>query len=201
MNKMTALERRFQRIRLIVCDFDGVLSDGKIFFDGDGKPFRAVHARDMAAFTLWRVAQGRMALVSGLGSKALETIAEQWRCDACAMWIKDKARVCRELGVEWGLDLEEICFLGDDLIDRNAMRIVGLAVAVGDAAPEIKAEAHWVTRAPGGQGSLRELVCRILTAQGRLEQAVEAYCEREDDPDSGVQAYLLNEWPAPAHTG
>ncbi len=201
MSNLTGIEQRLKRIRLIVCDFDGVLSDGKIFFDGDGKPFRAVHARDMAAFTLWRVTGGRLALVSGLGSAALETIAAQWHCDACVMWIKDKARVCRELVQEMALELDEFCFLGDDLIDRNAMRTAGLAVAVSDAAAEAKAEAHWVTEAPGGRGAFRELVYRILSAQGRLDEAIETYCGREDETESSVREYLRGESAEPRQTG
>lgn len=180
---MNDLEARMQRIRLLVCDVDGVLTDGKLFFDGEGRPFRAIYARDAAAFTLWRLAGRRMALVTGLGSAAVDEIASRWRFDDCLTWVRDKERVCRELAEKYGLDMESLAFLGDDLIDRNAMRAAGLAVAVADAAPEAKAVAHWVTEAQGGAGPAREVITRVLSVQGLLEEAVEAYCSRKDEPD------------------
>ncbi len=174
------LETRLRRVQFIVCDVDGVLTDGLLFFDGEGRPFRAVHARDAAAFTVWRASGGKIALVTGMGSAAVEAVAKLWQCEDCVTWVKDKGRVCRELSEQHGVPLEEMAFLGDDLIDLTAMRIVGLAVAVADAASEAKAEAHWVTTAPGGRGPLRELVYRILSVRGELESAVAQYCNRKD---------------------
>lgn len=179
---MSELEARLRKIQFIVCDVDGVLTDGSIPYDGEGRPFRTVHARDVTAFTLWHLAQGKSALVSGLGSAALEAIAKQWKITACHTFIRDKRRVCRELAERHGVALDEMAFLGDDIIDVWAMQEVGLAVAVADAAEEAKAVAHLVTTAPGGHGPLRELVHRILRAQGRFEKTLEAYCARTDGP-------------------
>ncbi len=173
-------EEHLKRISFIVCDVDGVLTDGRMWYDGEGLPFRYLHARDGAAFTLWHLSGGRSALVSGLGSKAIEAIAKQWKCAECHMWIRDKARVCREIADRHGIPLEAMAFLGDDLIDLQAMRTVGLGVAVGDAAPEAKQAAALVLQSPGGQGAVRELIHRVLTAQGRLQEAIEKYCNRKD---------------------
>ncbi|MBI4557134.1 MAG: HAD hydrolase family protein [Candidatus Hydrogenedentes bacterium] len=177
---MTALEERIRNVQFIVCDVDGVLTNGSIFFDAEGRSFRAVHARDVTALTLWHLAGGKSALVSGLGSKAIEAIAATWRCTECHLWIKDKARICAEIALRHNIPPEAIAFLGDDIIDLCAMKHVGLAVAVQDAAPEVKAVAHFITDAPGGHGPLRELVHRILAAQGRLDETVKAYCDRKD---------------------
>ena len=181
---MTPLEERFKRVKVIICDVDGTLTDGAIWFDGEGRQFRSVHARDTMALTLWNLAGGRSALMSGLGNSAMETIAETWKCVACRQWIKNKALACRELSDELGVALEDIAFVGDDIIDVRAMQVVGLAVAVGDAAPEAKEVAHFVTDAPGGRGALRELVYRILEEQGRLVEVIERYCDREDHSTS-----------------
>jgi len=175
---MPSIDERLRRIAFIVCDVDGVVTDGRIWYDAEGRPFRSLHARDGTGLTLWRLAGGKSALVSGLGSKAMEAIAAQWQCAECHMWVKDKAGVCRDMASRHGVALDEMAFLGDDVIDIPAFRVVGLAVAVADAAEEARAAAHLVTEAPGGQGAIRELVRRILNAQGRLADAVAAYHDR-----------------------
>jgi len=177
---MSGIEEKLRRISFIVCDVDGVLTDGRLWFDGEGRPFRALHVRDGTALTLWHLAGGKSALVSGLGSKALEAIAAQWKMTAVHMWIRDKVRIVEKLANTHGIDLEQMAFLGDDIIDVRALAAVGLGVAVQDAAPEAKAAADLVTDAPGGRGPLRELVTRILRAQGRYEQTLQAYCSRRD---------------------
>lgn len=174
------LEERLRRIRFIASDMDGVLTDGQIWFDGEGRPFRAFHARDAAALTLWHLSGGKSALVSGLGSQAMSAIARIWKCSEIHESVRDKARVCREMAARHGIGLDEMAFLGDDLIDVRAMQDVGLAVAVADAASEAKAVAHIVTNASGGRGALRELVCRILEEQGTLEACIQQYCDRKD---------------------
>ena len=179
---MTDIEDRLRRIEFIVCDVDGVLTDGRMWYDGEGRPFRWIHARDGTALTLWHLAGGKSALVSGLGSKAMEAIAAQWKCCECHMWIRDKARVCREIAEGHGISLEHVAFLGDDIIDLRAMRAVGLGVAVADALPEVRQAVDLVLEAPGGHGAVRELVHRILEAQQRLEEAVAMYCGRKDAP-------------------
>ncbi len=176
------LEERLRAITFIVSDVDGVLTDGKMWFDGEGRPFRYLHARDAAALTLWHLAGHKSGLVSGLGSSAMEAIARQWRCAECHMWIRDKGRVCREIAERHGVGLESMAFLGDDIIDRSAFRVVGLGVAVADAVGELKNEAALVLDTRGGEGALRELVHRILGAQGKLEEAIETYCNRKDHP-------------------
>ncbi len=181
-NHVTALDEQLRAVRLLVADVDGVLTDGGIAFDGEGRPFRTVHVRDVTALTLWHLSGGRTALVSGLGSKALEAIAATWRCAECRMWVKNKLRVCEEIAANYGLTMKELAFIGDDIIDVRAMQAVGVGVAVADAAPEARAAAAFVTLAPGGKGAVRELIERILRAQGRYEEMLERYLTREDTP-------------------
>lgn len=170
-----------RRIRLIVTDFDGVLTDGQAWYDGEGRPFRSVNARDAAGFTLWRLAGGLCAIVTGLSSVAVERIAHDWRCVECHMSIKDKARVVREMAARHDVPLAETAFIGDDLIDVRAMQAVGLGVAVADAMPIARQAARLHLDAAGGRGAFRELVERILTAQGRLEDVMNLYLSRSDD--------------------
>lgn len=177
---MDDLQNRLTGISLVICDVDGVLTDSRIGYDANGIPYRMFHTRDVTGMTLWRLAGGRVALLSGLGCKAIEALAATWKCVECHMWIKDKGRVCREIAQRQNVRLQQVAFLGDDMIDVAAMRLVGLAAAVADAQPEAKAAAHLVTEARGGEGALRELVERILAAQGRLKETVEVYCSRKD---------------------
>lgn len=177
---MDVLQDKLRQIRFIVSDMDGVLTDGGVAFDGDGRPFRTVHARDATGLTLWHLAGGKSALVSGLGSKALEAIAKQWGCAEHHMYVKDKTRVCREMAERHGVSLSEMAFLGDDIIDMRAMEAVGLGVCVADGGDEARAAADIVLQTAGGKGALRELVHLILKAQDRMESVLDAYCSRKD---------------------
>lgn len=174
---MLTLEERLRRVRLIVSDVDGVLTDGLMGIDAEGRHFRFFSVRDGLGLAMWRLCDGRIALVTGLGSAAVETIAKQWKCVACLTHVVQKSKACRELAEAQGVSLEEMAFVGDDLIDLDALAIVGLAVAAHDAVPAVKAAAHWTTDTPGGKGVLREVVERILHAQGRYEEAVARYAE------------------------
>jgi len=178
----TTLDDKLKRVRFLISDVDGVLTDGALAFDGEGRPFRTICVRDMTGLTLWHLSEGRTALVSGLGSKALETIAATWKCAECHMWVKNKLRVCEEIAANHGLSMDQLAYIGDDIIDVRAISAVGLGVAVADATPEAKAAAAFVTRAPGGKGALRELIERILRAQDRYEDTLGKYMAREDIP-------------------
>jgi 3-deoxy-D-manno-octulosonate 8-phosphate phosphatase (KDO 8-P phosphatase) len=179
---MDDIVERMKRVSFIVTDFDGVLSDGRVWFDGDGEQFRWLHARDATALTLWRLTGGKAAMVSGLGCKAMEVISMQWKFVESHMWIRDKARVCREIAERQNIPLAQMAFLGDDIIDMNAIKIVGLGVVVANAGAEVKEAASLVLDAPGGMGAMRELVERILRAKGLLDEAINMYCGRKDGP-------------------
>lgn len=179
---MSDLQQRLQQITFIVTDVDGVLTDGRMWFDGEGQPFRYLFARDGTGMTLWHLSGGKSAIVTGLGSKALETVKQQWRCDELYMWVKDKGRVCREIASKYGVSLEQMAFIADDIIDLPGMEAVGLPVAVADAVPAVKQASSLVLQSAGGQGALRELVERILAAQGRLDETILKYTTRKDHP-------------------
>jgi len=177
---MSDMKERLCRIRLIVCDVDGVLTDGSIPFDADGRQLRTFNVRDVTSLTFWRLSGGLSALISGLGSKAVEALADTWRVTEVHTWVKNKQQVLRDMAERLEVPLDCVAYLGDDLIDKRAMEIVGLAVAVRDAAPEIRAVAHLVTEARGGHGALREVVELILRTQGRMDDILEQYTRRED---------------------
>lgn len=179
---MSDLKKRLKQISFIVTDVDGVLTDGRMWFDGEGRPFRYLFARDGTGLTLWHLSGGKSAIVTGLGSKAIETVKQQWCCDEIYMWVKDKGRVCREIAEKYGVSPDEMAFVADDIIDLPGMEAVGLPVAVADAVPAVKQAAALVLQTPGGRGAIRELVELILAAQGRLDETITKYTTRKDHP-------------------
>ena len=117
-------------------------------------------------------------MVSGLANRAVEVIGEQWRCVECRTGVRDKARACREIAERLSIPLDEVAFIGDDLIDLDAMETVGLAVAVCDAVEPVRKSAAFVTESKGGDGALRELIESLLRAKGQLDEAITRYRER-----------------------
>jgi 3-deoxy-D-manno-octulosonate 8-phosphate phosphatase (KDO 8-P phosphatase) len=172
---MDDLDARLKRIKFIVSDVDGVLTDGSMGFDGEGRPFRFFQVRDGLGLALWRLGGGKAALVSRLGSPALDAVAKQWKCDECHANVGDKVEVCRGIAERHGITLEEMAFLGDDLVDLPAMETVGLGVAVADATGPVRAAADLVLDTDGGHGALRHLVECLLDAHGRLDETLEKY--------------------------
>jgi len=179
---MPDLQQRLKKIAFIVTDVDGVLTDGRMWYDAEGRPFRYLSARDGTGLTMWRLSGGKCAIVSGLGSKSLEAIQAQWRIEELYMWVKDKGRVCREIAQKHGVTLDRMAFIADDIIDLSGLRAVGFPVAVADAVPAVKEAAALVLESAGGQGAVREFVQLVLAAQGRLDEVIGKYTTRKDHP-------------------
>jgi 3-deoxy-D-manno-octulosonate 8-phosphate phosphatase (KDO 8-P phosphatase) len=156
---------RFQAIRLLCLDVDGVLTPGDVTHSPGGEPKR-FHVRDGTALNRWHRAGHRSALVSGRRSPQLAIRAEEtgiaWVIEGC----HDKRAAVERLTHEAGLTASQVCFMGDDLIDVEAMRWCGLAVAVADGCVETRAVAQYITAQPGGQAAVRETIERILRCQG-----------------------------------
>lgn len=159
-----------QRLRLLVSDVDGVLTDGRIALDADGRRQGVFSARDGMAVHLARVAGLEIALVSGARSRAVAARAQDLGIERVYQDVRRKDVLIASLLTELHLEVAEAAMLGDDLNDLPAFRAVGTAFAVADAAPEVRVAADHVTRAPGGGGALREVVESILKAQGRWEK-------------------------------
>ncbi len=166
---------RARAVRLLVMDVDGVLTDGRMILTERGDELKGFHSRDGVAIALARQAGLRTAMVTGERSTIAKTRGDRLGVDAVVLGARRKGDAVEALCAQFGLPPAAAAFVGDDLLDIPALQRVGLAVAVADAAPEVKAACHLVTRAAGGQGAVRECVERILRAQGRWRSAVEAY--------------------------
>lgn len=173
------LERRAARVKLLLMDADGVLTDGKLyhFVDASGAvvEFKGTHSRDGIALA-WLPALGiRTGIISGRSSAGLAARARMLKMTYVVQETHFKAPAIESILKEAGVASSEAAFVGDDFHDVPAMRRVGLSVAVADARPEVRLAADWVTKAKGGDGALREVVELILKAQGKWPEILKRY--------------------------
>jgi 3-deoxy-D-manno-octulosonate 8-phosphate phosphatase (KDO 8-P phosphatase) len=160
------LAGRCEPIELLIVDVDGVLTDGVIAVDDRGVETKHFHVRDGLAFALWHRAGKRSAILSGRRTEAVDLRAAELKIPHVLQGRAEKAEPFRALVDELGLEARQVCYVGDDLPDLPVLRAVGLAACPADAAHEVRAAAHLVTRAPGGRGAVREVVETILKCQG-----------------------------------
>jgi 3-deoxy-D-manno-octulosonate 8-phosphate phosphatase (KDO 8-P phosphatase) len=173
------ITRRAARVRLLLTDCDGVLTDGRLYYSADSEPcaevIKVFHIHDGLGLRLAKRAGLKLGIISGRKSAALEARARELGVDY--LFQGDDAKLGayeRILGAE-KLSDEQVAYVGDDLPDLPLLRRVGFAVAVADAVAEVRAAAHHVTARPGGAGAVREAVELILKAQGRWAGLVNSY--------------------------
>jgi 3-deoxy-D-manno-octulosonate 8-phosphate phosphatase (KDO 8-P phosphatase) len=168
---------RARKVRLVLMDADGVLTDGRIIVFADGNEARAFHARDGLAVRIGQAGGLEFGVVSGRRSQTVEARAKELDFVEIHQSVAAKGPCVSEIAKRRGLRPEELCFVGDDIVDVPAFRRCGLAVAPADADPEVFAHAHHVGVSPGGGGIVREVVDLILRARGSWDAATAAYME------------------------
>jgi YrbI family 3-deoxy-D-manno-octulosonate 8-phosphate phosphatase len=163
------------RIRLLVCDVDGVLTDGRIIYDSTGAETKQFHVRDGSGLKYWQRAGHAVALLSGRSCRTTERRAEELGIGIVHQGVKDKWPVMERILDAAGCTADEAAYVGDDLPDLPVMYRVGCPVAVADAVAEVRAAACRVTTLGGGQGAVRETIEWILRAQGRWDTIMARY--------------------------
>ncbi len=176
------------RLRALVLDVDGVLTDGGIVLDAGGGESKRFHARDGIGVKLALTAGWRVLLLTARHSPAARIRAEELGAE-WAMGVGRKDRFLESWLAEAGIPWEEAAFVGDDLPDLGVMRRVGWPVAVADAAPEVRAVARYVTHLPGGAGAVREASEFLLRRAGIREETLQAFLAREDGFSVGEAAH------------
>ena len=166
---------RAARVRLMIFDVDGVLTDGTLYFSGRGEELKAFNIRDGLGMKMLARTGVHLAIISGRRSPALEQRAENLGIDFLYQGIDDKLAAFGELTARLGLSDAECGFLGDDLIDLPILSRCGFAASVADGAPEVVSRVHYVTRAAGGRGAAREVCELLMRAQGTLDRAMSRY--------------------------
>lgn len=162
----SALAARFKRIQFLVCDVDGVLTDGGIWLDSLGHEAKVFSAQDGLGLSLARYGGLQTAFLSARESKIVNQRAQECGVQLVMQGKKQKGPAFHELCLQAKVSESATLYLGDDLMDLPVFARAGLAVAVANAVPEVKQAAHYVTRAAGGQGAVREIIERVLRAQG-----------------------------------
>jgi 3-deoxy-D-manno-octulosonate 8-phosphate phosphatase (KDO 8-P phosphatase) len=175
MQEITEIERRAARVRLLLMDCDGVLTDGRITLLENGDEEKSFHTRDGHGLVLLHRAGLQSGVISGRTSSAVERRARDLGMRYVRQGTWDKIKDFEELLAEAGLDGREVAFIGDDVTDVPLMRRVEFAIAVADASHETRAAAHYVTQLPGGFGAVREVCELILKAQGRWSELMQRY--------------------------
>jgi 3-deoxy-D-manno-octulosonate 8-phosphate phosphatase (KDO 8-P phosphatase) len=181
MPKLSA-QARARKIKLLLFDVDGVLTDGKLFFlpfpaelQTSRIEFKGFHAHDGASISLARLGGIQTGLITKRSSETVALRARDLKLEYVYQGVDDKRTCFDEVVKKAGLKPQEAAFVGDDVIDLPAMRAGGLAIAVKNARAEVKKEAHYVTPHAGGDGALRDAVEFILKAQGKWKRVVEDY--------------------------
>jgi 3-deoxy-D-manno-octulosonate 8-phosphate phosphatase (KDO 8-P phosphatase) len=175
--KGTTAKTRARGIKLIILDVDGVLTDGSIILDNDGNEYKAFHVRDGHGIKMLHKAGVGVAIITGRHSKVVERRAHELGITEVFQKCLDKRVAYAQLLKQYSLKNDEVAYVGDDIVDAPIMSVVGLPVAVADAADEAKRFALMVTKNRGGRGAVREVTDYILKAKGLWQGMFNAYFE------------------------
>jgi 3-deoxy-D-manno-octulosonate 8-phosphate phosphatase (KDO 8-P phosphatase) len=172
---MLTLLERARKTRLFIMDVDGVLTDGRIIQDCHGHELKAFDVKDGHGIVMAHRAKLKTALISGRESETITRRAQELGIELVFQKIWNKLEVYEKILADTQLMHDEVAYIGDDLVDIPLLRRVGFAVAVADAVDEVKAASHLITRRPGGQGAVREVIEFILRAQCHWDTLIERY--------------------------
>ncbi|MGV3519656.1 KdsC family phosphatase [Luteitalea sp.] len=166
---------RARRIRVLLFDVDGVLTDGGVIVHADGSESKRFDIKDGAGIVMARKAGLTVGLISARQSASTQHRARQLGMDPVRLGVTDKAATLEELMHAHDWHAEEVAYMGDDVVDLPVLRRVGLSACPSDAVAEVQAAVHVVSPRPGGYGAARALIEDILHAQGRWDAVVAAH--------------------------
>jgi len=180
---MTALDRA-KNIKVLIFDVDGVLTDGQIFVipgpDGHGIEAKGFAAHDGLGISLARLAGLRVGIITKRQSHTVAIRAKDLKLEFVYQGQLHKMNAINEILAQAKVTIDQLAYVGDDIIDLPVMRACGLAVATANAREQVKAIAHYVTPNPGGSGAGRDAIEFILNAQGTLDKVIEAYLDESN---------------------
>lgn len=169
------LLKRCRAIELILCDVDGVLTNGGILFDNQGIEIKQFHVRDGLGIRLWERAGYKFGILTARSSHIVKVRAAELGISIVRQGFEEKWPVAENVLTELKLSPQSLCYIGDDLGDIPVIRRAGLGATVADGANEAKAAAGYITQARGGCGAVRELVELLLKAKGLWDEIVARY--------------------------
>lgn len=157
------------RVKVLILDVDGVLTDGGLYYAEDGSVMKRFNVQDGLGVKLAQAAGLHIAVITGLDSKAVAARMKDLGVVEYHAGFKEKWETVEGIMQRLGVSVEELAFLGDDWVDAAPLRRVGLPMVVANAQPEVRPLAAWISTATGGQGAAREAIRFILDAQGKLD--------------------------------
>ncbi len=175
MDMAPELLNRIKRLKLLVLDVDGVLTDGRLYFDDNGKEYKCFHARDGHGIKLLNQSGVEVAVISGRNSQSVSLRMQSLGVKHVYQGHENKRAAFAEILDHLNLTADQAAHVGDDVLDLPVMRQVGFAVAVADANFAVKQHAHWCTQSPGGLGAVREVCDLIMQVQGTFEPMLQTY--------------------------
>lgn len=172
----STLEARLRRVRLLLTDVDGVMTDGNVFVSDTGE-FKQFSIQDGLGLVLLRRCGVKVGWISVRPSAATSRRAEELHIDFLSQEAESKVKAAEKILAATQLRWAEVCYVGDDVVDLCLLKRAGVAMAVSNAIAEAKAMADYVTKAAGGQGAVREIATMILKAQGQWQRLINAFTE------------------------
>jgi len=178
MKPRSDVKKRAKKIKLLIMDVDGVLTPGYIIIDAAGKETKVFNVHDGFGLVLWKRAGLKSAIITAGSTPALKNRAGSLRIDCLYQKTIDKLSIYKKLKDKYRVDDENICFIGDDLIDLPILRQVGLACSVPNGHKDIMTHVHYVSRKEGGQWAVREIIDIILKTKGLWKAVTEDYFKK-----------------------
>lgn len=175
---MQDILEKASRIELVIFDVDGVLTDGSLFLSDDGQEYKAFNSKDGFGMRLLQEAGIDIAIITGRESTLVKLRMEELGITQVMQGRREKGPALDEMMEKTGLTIEQIAYVGDDVVDLPIMSRVGLSIAVQDARPIVKKHAHWITQSPGGRGAGRDVCELILEAHGKWDDIINKYLGR-----------------------
>jgi len=169
------LKERLKRIKVLLLDVDGVLTDGRIIYDSLGRDSKFFDVHDGLGVYLLGKAGIKTIIVTAKSSRTIKPRARDMRITEVYGDVSPKSSILSKILKKYGVSKDEVCFVADDLVDLGLMRLVGFPVAVFNACPEIKQAADYITIRHGGRGAVREIAELILKAQGKWKDIIKFY--------------------------
>ncbi len=169
MSQLSPVEQRAKKIKVIVFDVDGVMTDGGLMIGDDGQEYKSFHSLDGLGMKLLKATGVEMAIITGRTSKVVTKRAETTGIAHFYQGVEDKLEAFEDLLKKMNVSPEECAFMGDDVVDLPPMRRAGLAIAVPTATPLVKQYAHYTTQAQAGRGAVREVCELLMKAQGTFD--------------------------------
>ena len=172
---MQDILEKASRIKLVIFDVDGVLTDGSLFLSDDGQEYKAFNSKDGFGMRLLQDAGIDIAIITGRESTLVKLRMKELGITQVMQGRREKGPALDEMMEKTGLTIEQIAYVGDDVVDLPIMSRVGLSIAVQDARPIVKKHAHWITESVGGRGAGRDVCELILEAHGKWDDIINKY--------------------------